>query len=674
MTTSFLSGVTGNIRATVGEVRPCMADVDEKRGSGALERQGLENQPEAQAAREAGVADVKAVQALNPNAHNGSAGGDQNESIEIVMPKNGGGYDVLASRLLEPEKPAQTSTTQTAQTAKIEPVTVDFLRQKAQQGDIWARSFLPEIEQAYKLPAGATRDFIVEQVLKKAEVIFRPEDQRKAQTDQHVDDQSQISTGAIIAKQAEKNPAVEPVKALYDWASKLEQGPEKEKHQQLAREQLVALEPQTKGALDALDQRRRLTAKQEDCGVHDLPPKPKDPMQGHVSYPEKEIEGLRRLTPEDIKKLAQAMEAGGPAAEESIRQTTQEILVRTGESGRDTLLAGINLLVGLLKYDSDLIFNPEKAREDASEAGEALGLLLVAGVEIGVGAAVTAQEARQSGDYSLPLKRIGEAMNRWYEKQSPADQMAIMSEISAGFGVAAFWGEAKKLSKPGAFMEFLQEGLAVLPRNPEAERKALEALVGVLKGRQVMKEAAAIGSVERAGEVVKEAQEKGLGDHIMAMVRYFEHGKKKSVSQEYVAQKAGVDKKELEAMTDAQLQAFGIERVAQHYSDTFYNAYPHLEHMRSKIQVHHALPQRLLEKQHAGLFSAQEVNDIRYLSGIPNDARLDGKRIHQLISASWKKWLETNTDPTREQVLEHMRELDREYGRFFVPPLKKGAR
>lgn len=65
---------------------------------------------------------------------------------------------------------------------------------------------------------------------------------------------------------------------------------------------------------------------------------------------------------------------------------------------------------------------------------------------------------------------------------------------------------------------------------------------------------------------------------------------------------------------------------------------------------------------------------IRYLSGIPNEARIDGRRVHQLISGSWKKWLETNTDPTREQVLEHMRELDRDYGRFFVPPLKKGAR
>ncbi|GEM_PF-506586 len=648
-----------------------MADVDEKRGSGALERQGLENQPEAQAVRVAGAADVKAVQALNQNAHNGSAGGEQNESIEIVMPKNGGGYDVLASRLLETEKPAQTSTTQTAQTAKIEPVTVDFLKQKAQQGDIWARSFMPEIEQAYKLPAGATRDFLVEQVLKKAEVIFRPEDQVKSQTDQHVDDQSQISTGAIIAKQAEKNPALEPVKALYDWANKLEPGPEKEKHQQLAREQLVALEPQAKGALDALDQRRRLTAKQEDCGVHDLPPKLKDPMQGHVSYPEKEIEGLRRLTPEDIKKLAQAMEAGGPAAEESIRQTTQEILVRTGESGRDTLLAGINLLVGLLKYDSDLIFNPEQAREDASKAGEALGLLLVAGVEIGVGAAATAQEARLSGDYSLPLRRTGEALNRWYEKQSPADQMAIMSEICAGFGVAAFWGEAKKLSKPGAFMEFLQEGLAVLPRNPEAESKALEALAGVLKSRQVMKEAAAMGTVERAGEVVKEAQEKGLGDHIMAMVQVFGLGNKHSLKDRELVKTYGLTKKELLKMTDAELEILRLERIQAGYRTVFYKAHPHLK--GTGLEVHHALPQTLLDR-HPGLFKAREIHSLKYLSGIPETAKHNGKGVHDLITASWKRFLENNQNPTRAEVIDHMRSLDQEYGRYFVPPLKKGAR
>jgi len=519
--------------------------------------------------------------------------------------------------------------------------------------------------------AGATRDLLVDQVLKKAEVIFRPEDRVKTQPEQQVDDQSQTSTGAIIAKQAEKNPAVEPVKALYDWANKLESGPEKEKHQQLAREQLVALEPQAKGALDALDQRRRLAAKQEDREVHEFPPKLRDPMQGHVSYPEKEIEGLRRLTPADIKKLAKAMEAGGPAAEESIRQTTQEILVRTGESGRDTMLAGINLLVGLFKYDRDLIFNPEQAREDASKAGEALGLLLVAGVEIGVGAAATAQEARLSGDYSLPLRRTGEALNRWYEKQSPADQMAIMSEICAGFGVAAFWGEAKKLSKPGAFMEFLQEGLAVLPRNPEAESKALEALAGVLKSRQVMKEAAAMGTVEKAGEVVKEAQEKGLGDYIMEMVQFFPERGKEILTDRKLRKEYGLTKKEAMKLSEAELAALRIERIEASYRTVFYKAYPHLK--GTGLEVHHALPQSLRDK-YPGLFKAKEVHSLKYLSGIPKTAIKDGESVHDLVTDSWEQFKKINTTATRQQVLEHMRKLDEEYGQFFVPPLKKGER
>jgi len=37
---------------------------------------------DAQAARNAGASDVQAVQALNPNRHNGSAGGDQELSFE----------------------------------------------------------------------------------------------------------------------------------------------------------------------------------------------------------------------------------------------------------------------------------------------------------------------------------------------------------------------------------------------------------------------------------------------------------------------------------------------------------------------------------------------------------------------------------------------------------------
>lgn len=44
----------------------------------------LIKKPDAQAARNASANDIKSIQAANPNAHNGSAGGDQNESLQII--------------------------------------------------------------------------------------------------------------------------------------------------------------------------------------------------------------------------------------------------------------------------------------------------------------------------------------------------------------------------------------------------------------------------------------------------------------------------------------------------------------------------------------------------------------------------------------------------------------
>jgi hypothetical protein len=649
-----------------------MADVDEKgeRRLGQVQNRALDSQPDAQSARNAGASDVKAVQALNRNAHSGSAGGDQDESLEIVMPKRGGGYDVLASRQkaeIKPELMAGEVKTAPIKQA-VEPLTVDFLRDKAKGGNVWARSFIPEIEAAERLPTGATRDFLLERVLEKAEVIFRPEDRRKAQPGAVIEDQSQTSTGTIIARQAEKNPVLEPVKAHYNWAADKLEGAERDKHLKLAKEQLLAIEPQAKGALDALDQKRQLMAQLEDCGVHEVLKRTETPLQGQIQYPEKEIEGVRRLTPQDLQKLAKAFEAAGPAAEESIKQTAQEILVRTGESSRDTVLAGINLVVGLLKYDRDLLVNPAKAREEAGQAGEALGLLMLAGVKVSFSAAGTVGEAKESGDYSLPLRRVGAALNSWYEKQSPADQMAIMSEMCAGFGMGAFAGEANKLRKPGAFAEFLKEGLETLPRNPEAERKALETLARVLKGGEPLREAPVIGAVEKTGEVVKEVQEQGLADHIMEMTSYIEHGNKTTTAAGEVAAKLGVSKKELNRMTEEELAKHGVERIEKRYDRLFFSHYPHLKD--TGLEVHHALPQKLLDKRtgFAGLFKAKEVNAIEYLRGIPVTAMKDGERVHDLITARWERFLPVGKKVTRQDVLNELKAIDKEFGRYFVPP------
>ena len=588
MRVGLLSVVRGNNRAILREVyKPVMADAGDKgdRLVPQSDKSALQGQPDAQAARNAGVQDVKAAEAVRTNQSDGSlrkyAGrSSQEQSIEICY------EDMVASRA-----------------------------HKATEKELLAQ-----------VPKESLRE--------------------------------QSRTIEALETAAKTDPVADVMLRFRKQADAMEPGPDKDRLTKLAKEQAAEiLQP-------------RQYHDQEDCGVHEIPRGLKEPLAGHVQYPEKEIEGLRRLTPDDLKKLAKAMEAGGPAAEESIRQTTQEILVRTGESGRDTMLAGINLVVGLLKYDHDLLFNPEQARKDASKAGEALGLLLLAGAQLSVGISMTAEEARQSGDYSLPLTRTAQALNNWYDKQTPADQMAIASEICTGFGISAFSVEANKLKKPGAFMEFLKEGISVLPRNPEAERKALKALTGVLKGREPLKEVAGIGAVGKAGEVVKEAQEKGLADHIMAMVPFFEKGSSKSIKAEEAAHKAKVTKDELLKMSEPQLKALGLERVVD-YSDTFYKHYPHL--YKTGLEIHHALPQDLLFRC-PGLFSAKEVHDIKYLSGIPKNAMVNGERVHQLFTNSWTRFLKQNTNPTREQVLEHMRHLDELYGRFYVPPLKKGAR
>ena len=74
------------------------------------------------------------------------------------------------------------------------------------------------------------------------------------------------------------------------------------------------------------------------------------------------------------------------------------------------------------------------------------------------------------------------------------------------------------------------------------------------------------------------------------------------------------------------------------------------------------------------MFKAKEIHSLKYLSGIPETAMEDGKPVHKLITQSWNTFLKKNQSPTREQVLEHMRKLDEEYGRYFVPPFKKGSR
>lgn len=595
---------------------------------------------DAQEARVAGAGDMASIEKQRTNASDGSLRkfsseqiAAQEASIELVMPKKDGSYDVLAARVMAPES------NKIASDRPPEP----------------------------KPP--------------------RPSDW-----------EDQMNTGAIISAEAKKNPAVEPVALLKNWAEKLPDGAEKQAYKQLAREQLAQVSPEAKQKLDAMDEKRRLIAQsnQDEAGSFNIKELREQALKGRVEeqkiIPENEWQVLKKLPPGYIDKLAKAFDEASRTGQLSIEEQSREICIRTGQAYLDTtiglakfpldvLVAGGKAALALLEYDRELIFDPEKARQNASIAGENLGNAIISGVKISARVSAYGETVRDSGDYSLPLTHLSNGLNAWYDKLSAADQMAVVGEVCAGFGIAAGAAEVNKLRKPGAFVEFLNEGASLIPRNPEAEKRAIETIKRLIERQQqhidMIRQAikspwspqvdTGIGVAVPIRDAVEGADRPGLGDHVMAMVRYFKYGQKSSIKATEAAEIAGVSKSELKHLTEAQLEARGLESVATHYRNMFFKAYPHLK--GEALEVHHALPQELLDN-HPGLFKAKEVNSIGFLRGIPVDATYNGKNLHKLITQRWDKFLPPGRHVTREQVLKEVRDIDSTYGYLFTPPMK----
>lgn len=421
--------------------------------------------PDAQAARNAGVSDIKAAQALNQNAHNGSAGGDQNESIEIIAFKDSGKYDLVASRQkpqglpVELAAKAQVQKVEEASTnskKQVEPLTVDFLREKAKQGDIWAKSFMPEIEGVERLPAGPTRDLHLQQVLTKAEQVFRPGQRRTSE--QMLENQN--DTGAIIAVRAEKNQAVEVVKAHHDWAAKLEPGPERDKHKQLAREQLVQLEPQAKEDLERLDRKRKLLAEQEHAGTHDIRELQKRQLEGHVEYPENSWQAFTKLRPDQQRDIVKAFEKAGQVGQEGYEQKIQAVsesiprgFYNVGKSLYDTGIAAGTFVIESAQ-------RPEKVPEAARKLADSLAEAITGGAKISQFVAGQAQEMQKTGDYSPAvegLKTIAEAANERWEAMPLEKRTEKGSELIADMGISSVVGAADRLAKSGKLIDGLED-------------------------------------------------------------------------------------------------------------------------------------------------------------------------------------------------------------------------
>ena len=83
--------------------------------------------------------------------------------------------------------------------------------------------------------------------------------------------------------------------------------------------------------------------------------------------------------------------------------------------------------------------------------------------------------------------------------------------------------------------------------------------------------------------------------------------------------------------------------------------------------VHHAIEQQNL-KRYPNLFSLEEIHALENLRGIPKEVNSD---IHlSKIRMDWNRLYRNNSNPTKEEVLNYMVELDKKHGENFNPPVK----
>ncbi|MEE3952200.1 hypothetical protein [Peribacillus frigoritolerans] len=111
----------------------------------------------------------------------------------------------------------------------------------------------------------------------------------------------------------------------------------------------------------------------------------------------------------------------------------------------------------------------------------------------------------------------------------------------------------------------------------------------------------------------------------------------------------------------------GIEKGKniKDYKKTFFDEYPDL---KGSVVVHHAIEQQIL-KRHPNLFSLEEIHALENLRGIPKEVNSD---IHlSKIRIDWNRFYRNNPNPTKEEVIGYMIELDQKYGENFNPPVKR---
>ncbi|MEV6105858.1 hypothetical protein AB0M28_14240 [Streptomyces sp. NPDC051940] len=94
----------------------------------------------------------------------------------------------------------------------------------------------------------------------------------------------------------------------------------------------------------------------------------------------------------------------------------------------------------------------------------------------------------------------------------------------------------------------------------------------------------------------------------------------------------------------------------------FFKVNPNL---RGQVWVHHAIERKVLTK-YPGLFTADELNGVWNLRGVPKGINSD-LHLHT-IRLMWNRFYKSHPTATRQQIADYADWIDRTHGYYFTPP------
>lgn len=665
---------------------------------------------DAQQARNADAAQVAQVQNTNPDKHSGSAGGDDPyQSIEVV------GLDYVISRdsKLTGKDVAEIE-------ARRKSITKDELKEKAQAGDGQARDLLSYFADAEKIPPGPARDKALSVQQTNADRIFgRGEFANRKILPEGSEPKKLSDTAVELQTRAMDNPALAPVAGLRAYADKLPDGEEKDRLMHLAKQQAAEYVPEIAERYEQNGQLVEVSVSGQVLPQSQAP-------EGNEETTRHAPEQLSN-TPDDWLKVAQKISALpfdqqvqvlGSGLLAGAEQYQQEQKQRAWGSLIGTVQGVGHVAENLAKiadFGAALILNDkQKAGKLAEEFGASVGQTIVGGVQLFRASEQYFSDVGETGDYAKPFRdvvAVGIVLNEEWSKKTPFEQERIKSELIAELladGVVGTHG-AGAIKKCTKFTEILDtiakhadEG-SVLAKTFSTKADQIADVTDVVVGHGEKIHAKAKSHLEGAVKSIQNAIDKlipvmgdtGTGfkipipsdghrisdkvgsaieEYSMKMAPFYQEGSKKPISIKKAAEIAGVSRKEVVELSEKELAKMGLEYIPQKYADAFFEANKHLAKYKDQLQVHHRIPQTVLDKAicKIGTFTAKEINGLKNLVAVPESALTYSPatgeivRVHSAITTEWGYFLAKNEGTlTRRKVLDFARRIDSEYGHFY---------